>query len=152
MTVIVHQRPLEATRSSGKSCKWVAEAIVNGRTYTATSRMAPANDIARQLLADGVPDAPMHIYTAGLKGCLVWPSFYRVAGLAIRESATKPVHQARWTDPIAVKAQFSATTGAKQGGEGSGRYSGSPRSFTRFYGECCLPRRDISQTAQHSER
>jgi hypothetical protein len=60
MTVTVHQRPLEKTRSAGKSCKWVAVAIVNGRTYTATSRMAPANDIARQLLADGVPDAPMN--------------------------------------------------------------------------------------------
>jgi len=40
-----------------------------GRAYTATSRMAPANDIARQLVADGVPDAPMQVYTAGLKGC-----------------------------------------------------------------------------------
>jgi len=34
-------------------------------------RMAPANDIARQLVAAGVPDAPMQVYTAGLKGCLV---------------------------------------------------------------------------------
>src|SRR5215467_14304801 len=50
MTVTVHQRPIEATRSANKSCKWQAEAIVNGRTYTATSRMAPANDIARQLV------------------------------------------------------------------------------------------------------
>jgi hypothetical protein len=72
MTVTVHQRPSQETRSSGKSCKWVAEAIVNGRTYTATSRMAPANDIARQLVADNVPDAPMHVYTEGLTGCLVW--------------------------------------------------------------------------------
>ena len=50
MTVTVHQRPSEGMRSSRKSCKWVAEAIVNGRTYTAISRMA-ANDIARQLVA-----------------------------------------------------------------------------------------------------
>ena len=77
MTVIVHQRPLEETRTPGKSCKWVAEAIVNGRTYTAISRMAPANDIARQLVADGVPDAAMQVYTVGLKGCLSWYSFPR---------------------------------------------------------------------------
>ena len=63
MTITVHQRPLEATRSANKSCKWVAEALVNGRTFTATSRMASANDIARQLVADGVPDVPMHVYT-----------------------------------------------------------------------------------------
>jgi len=68
MTITVHQRPLEATRTGNKSCKWVSEAIVNGRTYTATSRMAPANDIARQLVANGVPDAPMQVYTEGLKG------------------------------------------------------------------------------------
>jgi hypothetical protein len=53
MTVTVHQRPREETRSSGKSCNWVAEAIVNGRTYTATSRMAPGNEIARQMVVVG---------------------------------------------------------------------------------------------------
>src|SRR5499427_10009561 len=79
MTITVHQRPVEATHSANKSCKWVAEAIVNGRTYTATSRTAPANEIARQLVSDGVPDAPMHVYTAGLKGCLVWRSFHKAA-------------------------------------------------------------------------
>ena len=52
--------------------------------------LAPANDIVRQLVADGVPDAPMQVYSAGLKGCLVWRSFYRAAGYAnpaIREIA-----------------------------------------------------------------
>src|SRR5690348_7321579 len=57
MTIVVHQRPMEETRTANKSCKWLGEAIVNGRTYTATSRVAPANDIARQLVADGMPDA-----------------------------------------------------------------------------------------------
>jgi hypothetical protein len=73
----VHQRPLEKTRTPSKSCKWVGEAIVNGRAYTATSRMAPANDIARQLVADGLPDAPMQVYSAGLKRCL--PGLHSVA-------------------------------------------------------------------------
>jgi len=68
MTIVVHQRAIEASRSADKSCRWVAETIVYGRTYTATSRMAPANDLARQLVTDGVPDAPMQIYSAGLKG------------------------------------------------------------------------------------
>jgi len=34
----------------------MAEAIVNGKTYTATSRMSPACEIARQLVADDVPE------------------------------------------------------------------------------------------------
>src|SRR5437763_15037596 len=108
MTLIVHQRPLEETRTPGKSCKWLGEAIVNGRTYTASSRMAPANDIARQLVADGVPDAPMQVYTVGLKGCLSWYSFYRATGYTVEESATKPAHRARWTDAGARVAQFTA--------------------------------------------
>jgi hypothetical protein len=87
MTVVVHQRPLEETRTPSKSCKWVGEAIVNGRTYTAISRMAPANDIARQLVADG-PHADLR---AGLKGCLRWPSFRLPALVTYEETATKQV-------------------------------------------------------------
>jgi len=40
MSVTVHQRPLEATRTLNKSCKWVAETIVDGRTYMAVFRIA----------------------------------------------------------------------------------------------------------------
>ena len=115
MTITVHQRPLEDTRTANKSSKWVAEAIVNGCTYTATSRIAAANDIARQLLADGVPDAPMHVYTAGLKGCLVWRSFYRAAERAVEETATKPVHMVRWESPEVRAAGITATLAPKQG-------------------------------------
>ena len=99
MTIIVHQRAVEPTRSSSKSFKWSAEAIVNGRTYTATSRVAPANDIARQLVADGVPDAPMHVYTAGLRGCIIWQSFHKAAERTIKENAQTPVRKARWRAP-----------------------------------------------------
>src|SRR5215471_10654944 len=113
MTITIHQRPLEETRSANKSCKWVAEAIVNGHTYTATSRMTPANDIARQLVADGVPDAPMHVYTAGLKGCMVWRSFHKAAGFTIEETATKPVHMVRWESPKVRAARITAALAPK---------------------------------------
>jgi hypothetical protein len=48
--------------------------------------MPPANDIARQLVIDGVPDAPMQVYTEGLKGCLVCRSFHKAPGSTVRES------------------------------------------------------------------
>src|SRR5262249_22154453 len=121
MSVTVHERPLEETRTANKSCKWVAETIVNSRTYTATSRMAPANDIARQLVADGVPDAPMHVYTADLKGRMVWRSFYRAAEFTYEEAVTKPVHMVRWRDPAVERAQITARTAPKQGVKGAGR-------------------------------
>jgi len=75
----------------------VGRAIVNGRTYTATSRMAPANDISRQLVAVGVPDAPMQVYTAGLKGRLVWRSFHKAAERTIEENAQVPVRSRRYS-------------------------------------------------------
>src|SRR5918911_1524253 len=113
MTITVHQRPLEATRTPGKSCKWSGEAIVNGRTYTATSRMAPANDIARQLVADGVPDGPMQVYSAGLKGCLVWRSFYKAAERTFEKNAKVPVRGRRYHPP--QDQQQGVRAGAKQG-------------------------------------
>src|SRR5262249_22514576 len=95
------------------SCKWQAEAIVKGRAYTATSRMAPANDIARQLVADGFPDAPMHVYTAGLKDALVWRSFYRAAERATEENAQVPVRSRRYRPP---QDQWQGVrAGSKQG-------------------------------------
>jgi len=113
VTITVHQRPLESTRTANKSCKWVAEVIVNGRTYTTTSRMAPANDIARQLVADGVPDASMHVYTAGLKGSRVWRSFYRAAERAVEENAQVPVRSRRYRPPEDQRQVVRA--GSKQG-------------------------------------
>jgi len=115
MTITVHQRPLKATRSPNKSSKWVAEAIISGRTYTAISRVAPANDIARQLVADGVLDAPMQVYTEGLKGCMVWRSFHKAAGYTVEETATKPVHMVRWESPEARAARITATLAPKRG-------------------------------------
>jgi hypothetical protein len=112
MTITVHQRPLEETRSANKSCKWLGEAIVNGRTYTATSRNAPANDIARQLVADLAPDGPMQVYTAGLKGCLVWRSFYRAAGYTFEENDRSPVKRRR---PRLSQDEQGVPTGPKQG-------------------------------------
>src|SRR5215472_14947647 len=47
----------------------------------------------------GVPDAPMRVYTAGLKGALVWRSFHKAAGYTIEETTTKPVHMARCESP-----------------------------------------------------
>ena len=61
--------------------------------------MAPANDIARQLVADGVEDAPMHVYSAGLKGGLIWRSFYKAAERTIEENAQVPVRSRRYRPP-----------------------------------------------------
>jgi hypothetical protein len=102
--VIVYQRPDEATRTPDRSCNWIGEATVDGRTYTAISRMAPANDIARQLVAEGVSDRPLEIHTEGLRGALVWPSFHKVAERHLAENAGRPVHSISWSSVAARDA------------------------------------------------
>jgi hypothetical protein len=91
--VIVHQRAEEASRTPGKSCCWVAETIIDGRTFTARSRRGAANELARVLTAAAIPDAPMHVYTHGIRGCLTTPSFHEVAIWTYEESASVPLHR-----------------------------------------------------------
>jgi hypothetical protein len=50
----------------------MAEATVEGRTYTARSRHGPANELARQLVAAGLVDRPMVIRYHGLAGTLTY--------------------------------------------------------------------------------
>src|SRR5262249_54223666 len=68
-----------------------------------------------KLVAAGVPDAPMHVYTAGLKGCLVWRSFHKAACYTVEETATKPEHMVRWESPEARAARITATLARKHG-------------------------------------
>ena len=71
--------PDEATRTSNSACVWIAEATVEGRTYTARSRHGPANELARQVVAAGLADRPMVIRYHGLAGTMTHRSFYAAA-------------------------------------------------------------------------
>src|SRR5580700_6963878 len=59
--IIVHQRPDEPTRTPNKSCRWIAEAVVDRRVFTARSRYGAPNELARVLVAAGIADAPMQV-------------------------------------------------------------------------------------------
>ena len=71
--------PDEATRTPNSACVWIAEATVEGRTYTARSRHGPANELARQLVAAGLADRPMVIRYHGLAGAMTYRSFHSAA-------------------------------------------------------------------------
>jgi hypothetical protein len=49
--VAVMTWPIEATRTPNSACVWIAEATVEGRTYSARSRHRAANELAWQLVA-----------------------------------------------------------------------------------------------------
>jgi len=114
-SIVVYQRPDEATRTPGKSCRWIAEATVDGLTFTAQSRSGAANELARMLVAAGVADAPMEIHTVGLRGCMTWRSFYAAARRICRETAAAPLHSRRWEDHAAQVAHWHRTKAPKQG-------------------------------------
>jgi hypothetical protein len=112
-SIRMHQRPEEATRSANNGCCWIAEAIVNRMSYTARSRHGAPHEMARVLLAAGIPDAPMQVYTRGLRGETTYRSFHAMADHTFRENAQTPVKRARWVAHPDGPQQYQAAP--KQG-------------------------------------
>jgi hypothetical protein len=71
--------PDEATRTSNSACVWIAEATVEGRTYTARSRHGPANQLARQACRRRVPRSADGHPHRGLEGTMTYRSFHAAA-------------------------------------------------------------------------
>ena len=109
----VHQRPEERTRSANNGCCWIAEAIVNGILYSARSRHGAPHELARALVAAGIPDSPMQVMTAGLRGETTYRSFHAMAGYSFKENAQTPLRRARYRPP--ETAQEGGPAAPKQG-------------------------------------
>jgi hypothetical protein len=76
---------------------WIAECkLVDGRMFSARLRLGASNELARKLVAAGVPDDTMQTYESGMKG-IYYPSFYEAAKWAYREDAHTPLKRIRWT-------------------------------------------------------
>lgn len=89
------QRPLEDTRTPERSCVYEAVCEV-GRRYSARSRHAATNELARALVSARVPDQPVEIRQAGIKGCITYRSLHELARWAYHESATVTLRRVRW--------------------------------------------------------
>jgi hypothetical protein len=111
----VHLWPLEETRTAAKGCAYMAACEIDGIPYSARSRHGAPNELARVLLAAGIPDQPMAVTHRGLKGEMTCRSFHEAARWTYEETATKPLHRVRWRDPAIETAQITARTGRKQG-------------------------------------
>ncbi len=80
---------------------WKAECTVGGQHYEATSRHSAPHELARKLLAAGVPDEPMTIETDGLKGTASCASFYAMARYTYREG-DRVLARVKWKPPPAA--------------------------------------------------
>jgi len=83
--------------------------------------LTPANDIARQLVAEGFSDRPLEIHTEGLNGCLVWPSFHKAALRHFEENTRTPLHAIPWARVEAARerAKRARVQAPKEGVTGS---------------------------------
>jgi len=89
--------PDETTRTPNSACAWVAEATVDGRTYTARSRHGSPNELARQLVDAELPDRPMLIHYGGCTGAMTYRSFHAAATWTFREG-DQPLHRVQYRE------------------------------------------------------
>ena len=89
--ITIEQRPVEATRTPGNGCIWLAETVIDGKRYSARSRRGAALALARVLVAAGIPDQPICVRQAGLRGEMRYRSLHRMAMRTIEESVRTPI-------------------------------------------------------------
>ena len=120
--IIVYQHPDETSRTPNKACYWIASANIDGQQFIGRSRHGAVNELARQLVAAGVPDAPMKIYTAGLKGFRTIPSFHRAAESTYEESGSVLLRRIPYARVAAARerARSIGVEGPKQWVSGPG--------------------------------
>ena len=97
--IVMLQRPLEDTRTSERPCVYEAEREVDGRRYSARSRLRSANALARVLLAAGVLDQAVEVRQAGIKGCITYRSLHEMGLSAFQETVRVPLRRVRWNPP-----------------------------------------------------
>jgi hypothetical protein len=88
--------PEEATRTPNSGCAWIAEAVVDGRAYTARSRHGASNELARRLVAAGLADRPMVVrVNSGRPGTTAYRSFHKAAEWTYSEGAATTLRRVK---------------------------------------------------------
>lgn len=80
--------------------------MVDGTSYEARSRLNACTDLARTLVAAGIPDQSVEISQPGLAGSLTWKSLHWLATRMYVESVTVPLHMRAWKPQPDLRAVF----------------------------------------------
>jgi hypothetical protein len=96
--MIIHQRPLPETRTAENSCAWLASAAVDNVIHTARSRRGAPHELARALVAAGVPDQQVSVTHEDLRGEMSYPSLHRMADRTYVEGRSTTLHGARYRE------------------------------------------------------
>ena len=126
--IVMLQRPLEGTRTPERSCVYEAECEIDGRRYSAQSRHGAPNELARVLVAAGVPDQSVEVRQTGIKGGLSYRSLHELARRTYEESATVSLRRVRWKSPPDFTAAVRGRD-AQNRGETPAQVGGSRRNY-----------------------
>ena len=70
---------LQRTRTRSRSCKWIAEAYVDGEVFAVASRNGVPNALARRLTEAGLRDRPMEVHDRAGRLMIRYRSFHDAA-------------------------------------------------------------------------
>jgi hypothetical protein len=107
--LVMHQTMVPDSRTPNKASQWRATCQVNGQEYAAVSRNGAPHALARTLVEAGIEDQSVVVvsepvvgedgrtrYAGGEMG---FQSLHGMAGRSLVESATQPLHLARYREP-----------------------------------------------------
>lgn len=126
----VHMHPEDHTRTPEKSCIWVAEASVDGVPYTARSRYGAVHELSRVLVAAGLPDRPLQVLDARLKGHMSYRSFHAAALFTIEENA-RGLRRIPYARVVAARERLrrGVVEGPKPGGSDASASTDAPEAL-----------------------
>ena len=84
--ILSRQYPDEPRRTS-RGCAYKIDCEINGINYSASSRSGAPYALARVLVAAGIENQPMTVFSTGLAG---------ETGYTVAENASQPVHVRRY--------------------------------------------------------
>jgi hypothetical protein len=96
--ITIHQHSLENSRTAENSCTWLAETEIDRQRFEARSRRGAPQELARALVAAGIPDQPVRVEHVGLRGHMAYPSLHRMAGVTYVEGRSTILHRARYRE------------------------------------------------------
>jgi hypothetical protein len=144
--LIMRQRPLPETRTAENSCSYLAETEIDGQHFEARSRRGAPHELARALVAAGVPDQPVSLTHQGLRGEMRYPSLHQMAGVTYVEGRSTILHRARYrederfaeAEPI-ILPDSGAPDPAKNALQQPAGIMSRPEGQTRFCASCAAP-------------
>jgi hypothetical protein len=118
--ITMRQRPLETTRTADRSSVYEAECEVDGQCYSARSRNGAPNELARLLVAAGIPDQPVESHHAGIRGWITYRSLHQMARWTYEEGRGMPLRRIRWRAPPDFAAIYGGMKPENRGEPTSG--------------------------------